>query len=360
MRKSLSILAAAAMPVLTLSAEPPRESDVVIITKDGIKSAPLRGGKIPKNSNETLFLRSAVENVPPKTSPARTTPEKKPVKFVKPAVIPAPSPAIPVSKPSGKPVKSARVAEKPQQRQTADAPIASPSGADPDITIRKKAPARTKDDDLEEYTDAATIADPAEVLNRGTFWLNHQIYNCVLRPFSKAYEFVLPTPARTAIHNIFDNAEYPVRVVNHTLQFEFKRADLETRKFLVNSVAGVGGILRVSDRIPELANVPPADTGQTLAKWGIDHGAYVVLPVLGPRSLRDTVGMAGDYALNPVSWLAYGGVGGATALAVTGPNAARNFNTRLKVYDAATENAIDPYLAVRSGYIQYRANAASK
>jgi phospholipid-binding lipoprotein MlaA len=358
MRKSLSILAAAAMPVFALNAESPRESDVVIITKDGIKSAPLRGGKIPKNSNETLFLRSAVEKVTPKTSPTRITPEKKPAKFVKPK--PASSPAMPVSKPSEKPAKNARVAEKPQQRQTVPAPVASSSEADPNITIRKKAPVRIEDDDLEEYTDAATIADPAEVLNRGTFWLNHQIYNYVLRPFSKAYEFVIPTPARTAIHNVFDNVEYPVRVVNHTLQFEFKRADLETRKFLVNSVAGVGGILRVSDRIPELANVPPADTGQTLAKWGIDHGAYVVLPVLGPRSLRDTVGMAGDYALNPVSWLAYGGVGGATALAVTGPNAARNFHTRLKVYDAATENALDPYLAVRSGYIQYRAKAASK
>jgi phospholipid-binding lipoprotein MlaA len=149
-------------------------------------------------------------------------------------------------------------------------------------------------------------------------------------------------------------------VVNHALQLEFKRADLETRKFVVNSVAGVGGILRVSDRIPELANVPSADTGQTFAKWGIGHGAYVVLPVLGPRSVRDTVGMAGDYALNPVSWLSYGGVTGATALAVSGPSAARNMNTRINLYDAATRNAIDPYIAVRTGYIQYRDKAASK
>jgi phospholipid-binding lipoprotein MlaA len=213
---------------------------------------------------------------------------------------------------------------------------------------------------LDEYSHVATIPDPAEPVNRGTFWLNHQLYNYVLRPASKAYEFILPLPARRAIHNVFDNVEYPVRVVNHVLQFEFKRADLETRKFVVNSVAGVGGILRVSDRIPELANIPPADTGQTFAKWGIGHGAYVVLPVVGPRSVRDAVGMAGDYALNPVSWLSFGGVGGATALAVSGPSAARNMNEKINLYDAATQNAIDPYIAVRTGYIQYREQAASK
>jgi ABC-type transporter lipoprotein component MlaA len=70
--------------------------------------------------------------------------------------------------------------------------------------------------------------------------------------------------------------------------------------------------------------------------------------------------MAGDYALNPVSWLSFGGVGGATALAVSGPSAARNMNEKINLYDAATQNAIDPYIAVRSGYIQYREQAASK
>lgn len=229
------------------------------------------------------------------------------------------------------------------------------------ITIEKKSSSGAPtEDDLEEYSHVATIADPAEPLNRGTFWMNHQLYTYLLRPVSKTYEFVVPPPVRSAIHNVFDNAEYPVRVVNHALQGQFHRADLETRKFAVNSVAGVGGIFRVSDRIPALANIPPADTGQTFAKWGIGHGAYVVLPVLGPRSLRDTVGMAGDYALNPVSWVTYGGVGGATALAISGPSAARNLNEKMNLYDTATRNAIDPYIAVRTGYTQYREQAASK
>jgi phospholipid-binding lipoprotein MlaA len=331
MKKSLSILVALALCGLdAASASSPSDNDIVIITKDGVE--PARGGKLPKNSNGTLFLRSAVE---PATKP---TP--------KPTPKPKPTPPPSVSKPTPKPMK-------PVQKTAAES-------KDPTIRIQKKAAPAPAGDDLDEYSQVASIPDPAEPLNRGTFWLNHQLYNYLLRPVSKAYEFVLPSPARKAIHNVFDNVEYPVRVVNHALQLEFKRADLETRKFVVNSVAGLGGILRVSDRIPELANIPPADTGQTFAKWGIGHGAYVVLPVLGPRSVRDTVGMAGDYALNPVSWLAYGGVTGATALAVSGPSAARNMNSRINLYDAATQNAIDPYIAVRTGYIQYRDKAASK
>jgi phospholipid-binding lipoprotein MlaA len=343
MKTNLSILGAWALSLGSLqmaTANDPTQCDIVIITKDGVVEAPVRGRKLSKNSNGTLYLRSAVEPSPrrPEKNKAQATPPPKP------QATPKPAPVKPVPKPS-----------KPIAKRTAT------SSKDPTITIQKKSvPGAAEGDDLDEYTNIASIADPAEPVNRGTFWLNHQLYTFIVRPASKAYEFILPSPARKAIHNVFDNVEYPVRLVNHALQLEFKRADLETRKFVVNSVAGVGGILRVSDRIPELANIPPADTGQTLAKWGIGHGAYVVLPVLGPRSVRDTVGMAGDYALNPVSWLAYGGVTGATALAVSGPSAARNMNERINLYDAATQNAIDPYIAVRTGYIQYREQAASK
>jgi phospholipid-binding lipoprotein MlaA len=333
MKKKLSILVVAALALNGLemaSASSPSDKDIVIITKDGVE--PARGGTLPKNSHGTLFLRS----------PVATAPKPTPKPTRKPQLTPAPS----VSKPTPKPVQ-------PVQKTALES-------KDSAIRIQKKAAPAPTSDDLDEYSQVASIPDPVEPLNRGTFWLNHQLYNYVLRPVSKAYEFLLPSPARKAIHNVFENVEYPVRVVNHVLQFEFKRADLETRKFVVNSVAGVGGILRISDRIPELASIPPADTGQTFAKWGIGHGAYVVLPVIGPRSVRDTVGMAGDYALNPVSWLSYGGVTGVTALAISGPSAARNMNERINLYDTATQNAIDPYIAVRSGYIQYREHAALK
>lgn len=349
MKRSFSILGAFVLalwgPQLT-TANAATDSDIVIITNRGIEDAPSKRRKISKGSKGTLYLRSAVE-APPKQTPRNPAPKpiptSKPKATQKPKATPKPALPSPEPKAEKNLLKTGAIHAK-----------------EPTITIQKKSvPRPSEDDDLDEYSNVATIADPVEPVNRGTFWLNHQLYTYLLRPVSKAYEFILPSPARKAVHNVFDNAEYPVRLVNHALQFEFKRADLETRKFVVNSVAGVGGILRVSDRIPDLANVPAADTGQTFAKWGIGHGAYVVLPVLGPRSLRDTVGMAGDYALNPISWLSYGGLSGATALAVSGPSAARNINEKMNLYDAATRNAIDPYIAVRSGYIQYRKKAAS-
>jgi phospholipid-binding lipoprotein MlaA len=118
--------------------------------------------------------------------------------------------------------------------------------------------------------------------------------------------------------------------------------------------------MKVSDRFPDLAELPSADTGQTFAKWGIDHGPYLVLPVIGPRSARDTVGFAGDIALNPLTWVPIGGVAQAIALPITTPNTIRNLDNRLKAYDAATENAVDPYTAMRGAYIQYRNRATSK
>lgn len=351
MKKTFSTLCACALALGGLplaNANAAADSDVVIITSKGIENAPARAGKFSKGSDGTLYLRSVIE---PMATPARKKPSLQTLK-------PAPKPQ---TTPKPKAIAKAPL-PKSEPRAERPLPKTTPTPAKgPTITIQKKSARQpSPDEDLDEYSNVATIADPVEPMNRGTFWLNHQLYTYLMRPVSKAYEFILPSPARKAIHNVFENVEYPVRVVNHALQFEFKRADLETRKFVVNSVAGVGGILRVSDRIPDLANVPSADTGQTLAKWGIGHGAYVVLPVLGPRSLRDTVGMAGDYALNPVSWLAYGGVTGAAALAVSGPSAARNMNERINLYDAATQNAIDPYIAVRTGYIQYREKAASK
>jgi phospholipid-binding lipoprotein MlaA len=159
---------------------------------------------------------------------------------------------------------------------------------------------------------------------------------------------------------VYENVEFPVRFVNDLLQLKFKNADLEFRKFLVNSVAGVGGIVRVSDRIPALANIPAADTGQTLAKWGVGHGCYIVLPVLGPSSARDTVGRAGDYALNPLTWISFGGVSAGASVAMTAPNAVNTMDARIDTYDTVTKNAIDPYQAVRSGYSQYRKKAASE
>jgi phospholipid-binding lipoprotein MlaA len=128
----------------------------------------------------------------------------------------------------------------------------------------------------------------------------------------------------------------------------------------VNTVVGIGGLGRPSDHIPALADVPAADTAQTFAKWGIGNGPYIVLPILGPSTLRDTVGLAGDYVLNPITWVSIVWGGYAWIVAIPTTNTVRALPVQLGQYDAITKDALDRYLAARSAYIQYRRQAALK
>lgn len=355
--QTLRILPAVA--VLLACAGTPAFANNAIVLADGAPA-----GRLPKNSSETLYLASALESSIRVYAKPVATPASKP--SATPKATPTPKPkATPKPKPAPK--------AKPTPKATpSPAPKAEKKSMPAEVTVRKDvakppkaaktqpAVASTAEDDFDEYGDAVRVSDPIQPVNRGIFWINHQLYNFVLRPAVKVYTTVLPKPVRTAVKNVYDNVEYPIRVTNRVLQLDFKNADLETRKFVVNSVAGVGGIFRVSDKIPSLADVPSTDTGQTFAKWGIGHGPYLVLPVLGPRSARDTVGLAGDVALNPLTWVPFGGVGEAVALSISTPNTTRNMESRLQIYDAVTRDAIDPYLSVRDGYIQSRDNAAAK
>lgn len=215
---------------------------------------------------------------------------------------------------------------------------------------------------VEDDWDAAAevrVSDPIEPVNRGIFWFNHQLYTYVAKPFSTAYEFVFPDLVRRGIRNAYDNVRFPIRFVNHTLQGRLDRTAKETGKFIVNTTAGVGGVMTPSDKIPVLAEVPRADTGQTFAKWGIPHGPYLVFPVLGPTTCRELVGTAGDTALNPLSWLSFVFPGAAWTVGVTAPGGAHTLPDQMDRYDAATKDALDPYISARTGYIQYR-NAAAK
>lgn len=311
------------------------DSPIVRITREGIVPVRTLGAR-GRNSGATCYLRSAVEPQA-RVHAACSTSSAKPTPTPKPKATPTPTPA---------PAKITVV-------KPAKAPPAKSTG---------KSTAPTNDD-LDEYSDVALIADPIEPVNRGTFWVNHQFYRYILKPVSRTYDTILPKPVRKGVYNVFDNLEYPVRFVNDLLQLKFQRAGKETGKFVVNSTAGVAGIMKVSDRIPALTDVPPEDTGQTFAQWGIGHGPYIVLPLIGPKSLRETAGFAGDVALSPVTWVTFGvigGLGGATSLAVNYPNTARSMNGRMSAYDAVTKDAVDPYLATRSAYVQSRKQAVSK
>ena len=214
-------------------------------------------------------------------------------------------------------------------------------------------------DDLDEYS-VVDVADPLERMNRVSFWCNDKMYLIVFRPISKGYEKVIPKRLRNGIFNAFENAKYPVRLGNSLLQGKFKRMGLHTEKFLLNTVGGIGGLIRVSDKFPKLAELPDEDTGKTFAKWGMGHGFYLVIPFMGPSSLRDGVGLIGDYAMNPVNWgVFWSGSHDWTAMPPA-VNTLRALPGQLALYDETKRDAIDPYLAVRSGYVQFRAASVKK
>jgi phospholipid-binding lipoprotein MlaA len=358
--RSLSILLAFAITALLAAPHASARSGIRVyaVTQDGTVPVDLNDREARKYSGQTLYHESAV----PSSSRAKPAPKAQPTPKPRPTPKPKPTPKLKptpkpkVEKPKPVPAKPAPAAVQAPITITKKAPATPPQPTPkPTPAKAKKSPAAPAEDDWDDdYGNTPSIADPIEPVNRGMFWVNHQLYNFVVRPVSKVYTTVFPKPVRRAVNNAYDNAEYPVRVANHLLQADLKNADLETRKFVVNSVAGVGGILKVSDRIPAIADVPDNDTGRTFAKWGIGHGPYIVWPLLGPRSLRDTAGFAGDVALNPFTWVSLAGAAPAIALSVTTPNTVRSAQNRLDIYDAATKEAIDPYIAIRSGYIQNR------
>jgi len=236
------------------------------------------------------------------------------------------------------------------------APLASAQQNPPPDDATKAA----VDDD--EYA-VVKIYDPLEPFNRAMFKFNNGLYDYVFRPVSTGYVKVTPAKVRVGLGNFFTNLRFPIRFVSDVLQGKIKRAGLETGKFCVNTVAGLGGFIRISDDVPSLANIPSEDLGQTFGVWGIHKGPYLVLPVLGPGTARDTVGLVGDYFLNPLHWDPFKEVDGHrwwwdTTLQTT--DAVNSLPGLLQLYDEEKKAALDPYVAVRSAYIQYRDTAVQK
>jgi phospholipid-binding lipoprotein MlaA len=207
------------------------------------------------------------------------------------------------------------------------------------------------------------ISDPFESVNRATLGFNDLAYSYVLRPVAHGYEWVTPAPVRRGLDNFFANLNFPDRLVSNLLQGKPGRAAKETGKFVVNSTFGLLGLFRVSDNFPALVGVPPADLGETFGIWGIGNGPFLILPVLGPSTVRDAVGQLGDWELNPVGWYVFDKIHG-YSWEWTGSGQLVFFIDTLpglvKNYDSLHQAAVDPYVALRSAYFQYRAGAAKQ
>ena len=211
------------------------------------------------------------------------------------------------------------------------------------------------EEELEEQEVKIQIADPLESVNRLMFGFNDVLYFWIFKPVAETCKAVVPQPVRLGIRNFFQNVTTPVRYVNCLLQGKGEAAGTELHRLWVNTTEGILGF---GDPAKDRYGLEPTfeDLGQTLAVHGMDDGFYIVWPFMGPSTLRDSLGMAGDAFLNPVRYVQPCGVS-------IGLSATRGINEgsfHVGEYEEFKAASLEPYIAMREGYIQYRQESVKK
>ncbi len=205
----------------------------------------------------------------------------------------------------------------------------------------------------EEFVEESP--DPLEPWNRIVFTFNDRVYFWVMKPLSKGYNAILPEAVRVLVRNFFHNIATPVRFVNALLQLKMESAGIELARFGINSTAGFGGLFDVAKSDLNLRS-QEKDLGLTLGYYGIGAGPYLIWPFLGPSSLRDTVGMAGDGFLSPLSYV----TPGEDAFALEAFQYFNEGSLRIGEYEDLKESSLEPYVALRSAYLQHRKSQIKK
>ncbi len=209
---------------------------------------------------------------------------------------------------------------------------------------------------MDQEESASPLPDPLEPVNRAFFHFNDKLYFWVLKPVGQGYEKVIPLLFRVSVRNFFSNLMMPVRAISCLLQGKFKGVGIELTRFMVNTSAGFFGLQDVA-KIALDMSTQDEDLGQTLAFYGIGPGFYLDLPFLGPTTLRGAVGWGGEAFINPLNYL----------VDEWWPNIfTRTFeivnNTSLRIgeYEALKEASLDPYIAMRDAYYQFRLSQIEK
>ena len=210
-------------------------------------------------------------------------------------------------------------------------------------------------DEYEEKSVSSTVPDPLYRYNKIMFHFNDKLYYWGIKPVATGYKKAVPDDVRQCVKIFFTNVLFPVRFVNSLFQGKVKPAGEELAIFAVNTTVGCLGLGRPAQDEFDL-QISKEDFGQTLGSYSFKQGFYVIWPVLGPSTLRDTIGRAGDYFLNPLNCLegtevVYG------AKILDKVNAA---SFRIGEYEALKQGAVDPYTSLKNVYIQHRAEAVGR
>ena len=190
----------------------------------------------------------------------------------------------------------------------------------------------------------AEEVDPFEGFNRDMFYLNERLDQYALRPVAVTYTNILPNPLERGIGNFFSNLSEITNVANDLLQGKFKQAGRDGSRFLINSTIGMAGLFDVAERAG-ISKSDGEDFGQTLAVWGVGEGPYLMLPLVGPSTLRDAPSKFIDSLTNPLSY----------SDDVRARNSARALDlltTRVSLLAVDQIASGDRYLFVRDVYLQ--------
>jgi phospholipid-binding lipoprotein MlaA len=193
------------------------------------------------------------------------------------------------------------------------------------------------------------IADPLYPWNKAMYHFNDKFYFWLMKPVAQGYSSVVPEDVRLSVSNVFRNITTPVRFVSNLLQLKIKNAGNELVRFVYNSTAGVGGLADTAKTDLHIRR-HDEDLGRTFGAYGIGHGFYIIWPVLGPSSLRDSVGLVGDTFLNPVSYVEPI----EASLGISAYDMINETSFYIGDYEDLKKSAVDPYISIRDAYIQYR------
>ena len=220
--------------------------------------------------------------------------------------------------------------------------------ASPAVVFTACASAPTQPD---AHAEHERINDPAEPINRAIFAGNKLVDDNALQPIARAYEEHMPGGVRKSIHNFVGNLGQPAVALNDVLQGNFSRSWSTIQRFAINTTVGGAGLFDVATDWNRPGHA--ADFGQTLGVWGVGPGPSVQLPLLGPSTVRDSVGQVVGFATNPARL-----IGGAAATLGTAAAAAGAIDGRaraLNATDALERNSLDYYAASRDAAAQRRA-----
>jgi phospholipid-binding lipoprotein MlaA len=195
--------------------------------------------------------------------------------------------------------------------------------------------------------------DPFQPYNRGMDTVNRDLDHAVLRPVATAYQKTVPDPVRTVVSNVFGNISDVWSAVNSALQLKLGNAGENAGRFVINTTMGFGGMFDIAERMNLERH--REDFGRTLGRWGVPPGPYVVLPLLGPSSVRDALALPLDFIGDPLLWVSppFDAFALATGRAVDRREDAL-------ALDPVLDEALDPYLFLRDAYIQRRQSQAGR